>query len=253
MAETAQRLDQASAAACPACGGRERRALGEKRGYRIVRCDECGLRFTDPMPGAEDIDGFYDSYMTEKNVRRSRLKVFRNFWRMLPLRARAPGRDFLDIGCNTGFAVEAARRAGFRAVGIDLAVSAIETAPRLYPKCSFHLTTAQDFAAGDQRFDVVFCSEVIEHMNEIASFGAALRTLLRPGGLLYLTTPDAGHEKRPNDFVSWQQVCPPHHLLWFDRPSMTDFLARYGFSVIRFETMRKPSLRLLARRTEVTR
>jgi SAM-dependent methyltransferase len=234
---------------CLVCHGEAFEALGEKSGFPVVLCRGCGHRFIHPMPSQEVIDAYYARYwINRKNIRNGDKKI-RKLKRILrPFLARAPGERFLDIGCNTGFGVEAARELGFEATGVDVSGEAIEIARELYGRNRFIAGTAQDFAATGERFDAILCREVIEHMPEVHTFMTALKSLLRPGGVLWLTTPDAGHFRVPKKFPEWKEVIPPEHLSFFNRESLDRLFRQYDIEILRKQLIWKPSLRVLARR-----
>ncbi|HEX9626161.1 MAG TPA: methyltransferase domain-containing protein [Acidiferrobacterales bacterium] len=235
---------------CPLCHGDDLTPVGEKNSYHIVACRGCGLRHVGDMPTPEALGAYYAAYHGNvKNVRNAARKVARWWRRLLPLRWLARGRTFLDVGCNTGFAVEAARRLGFTASGYDLSDEAIDYARQTYPHCRFEHGTAQTAATEGRTYDAVLCSEMIEHLTELDGFADALAKLVRPGGILYLTTPDAGRFRVPEDLLAWKEVCPPHHLIYFDRTQIRRFLESTGFQVMGFmPVLHKPSIRVFARR-----
>lgn len=236
--------------ACPVCGGNDFIELGEKNGFPLVQCRTCTQRFCHPMPTPEVIDAYYAKYwINEKNIRNGEKKI-RKLKRILrPVLRKAPGKSFLDIGCNTGFGVEAARQLGYRATGIDLSEEAIEIARRLYPENRFIFGTAQGFAQNGEYFDAILCREVIEHMPEVHSFMAALRSLLKVGGVLWLTTPDAEHFRVPKNFPEWKEVIPPEHVSFFNLKSLRRLLSEYGIEILHKNFELKSSLRVLAKRT----
>ena len=235
--------------ACPVCRANNLIGLGEKNGFPIVQCRGCTQRFVHPMPSQEVIDAYYAKYwINEKNIRNGNRKI-RKLKRILrPVFRKAPGNSFLDIGCNTGFGVEAARRLGFRASGIDVSGEAIEIAQRLYPENRFVAGTAQELATKGETFDAVLCREVIEHMPEVHSFMSALSSMMKIGGVLWLTTPDAGHFRVPRNFPEWKEVIPPEHVSFFNLTSLRRLLTGYGIVILRRKYEWKPSLRILAQR-----
>jgi len=235
---------------CPLCHSNDLHRLGDKNGYDILGCNDCGLLFADPMPTPAELDEIYAEYgVNRKNIPRRDVKVRRWKRRLASVRLFAPRGRSLDIGCNTGFAAEAARQAGYQAHGIDLGRESIDIARELFPQCTFEETTAEDYAARIEPFELVTCSEVIEHLTELDSFAEALQRLVRPGGVLYLTTPDVGHWLVPRDKLAFKDLGPPHHLIYFGKPQMRRLLESHGFRVLFFYPMlHKPNLRVLARR-----
>lgn len=184
----------------------------------------------------------------DKKMRRARRRAA-----FIAARAKArpgEGRRFLDVGSNAGFMVEAARERGFEAVGVELDGTSVAYARKHYPKGAFFHGTVEDYAREAQGalFDGVYCSEVIEHTADANSFMAAIAALTRPGGLLYITTPDIGHRRRPKDITTWDAFCPPSHCLYFTEGSLRLLLKNHGFGHIRRRFAWKPGLKMLARR-----
>lgn len=236
--------------ACPLCHSSGFETLGEKNGFVVVSCSGCGLRFVRDMPSGSELGAFYKQYYAnEKNERNASRKVRRWRRKLLPLKLLARKGSFLDLGCNIGFAVEAARSLGFKATGYDLSEQAIELARSTYGHCEFNYGTARDAASKGVRYDAVLCAEMIEHLTELETLAKALSFLVRPGGILYLTTPDAGRYRTPQQLLAWKEVCPPEHLIYFGRNQISRFLRGAGFEVLFFlPVLHKSSIRAIARR-----
>jgi SAM-dependent methyltransferase len=120
--------------------------------------------------------------------------------------ARAGTRPrLLDAGCGRGWLTHLLSPFG-DVEGIDPAPGAVERARQCFPDLGFHCGTLPDLLAGPvfEPFDVVVCSEVIEHVPHPlkADFVDQLRGALKPGGDLLLTTPRgrllAAYRRKPN-------------------------------------------------------
>jgi ubiquinone/menaquinone biosynthesis C-methylase UbiE len=72
----------------------------------------------------------------------------------------------LDVGCGEGYLARAVheRFPCFEIHGIDASASAIERARKRCPEASFSQGRLEDLAGWDRRFDLVICSEVLEHL-----------------------------------------------------------------------------------------
>lgn len=235
---------------CPMCRAAEARYFGNKNGYTLFRCGACGFLYLDPMPAAEDVARLYEgaagaaieSYPKAASRRR------RGFIKAAKFARYIRGRDILDVGCGGGFVVDAMRCAGARAVGIDPHGPSIDYARRTFPECEFHCGVAESFQTTGRKFDFLYCSEVIEHVPDADSFTAALAELCRPGGFVFITTPDIGHWRVPKDLVSWDLVDPPQHVRYFTTESLRLLLERHGFALRRKIFKIKPGLQVLAER-----
>ncbi|MEJ0010853.1 MAG: class I SAM-dependent methyltransferase [Alphaproteobacteria bacterium] len=204
----------------------------------------------DPFPTPAQLDAFYASYVgTPGYMAKAGKKIRRSKKRIRRLLKMTPGRTFLDVGCNCGFAVVAAAELGLKAHGIDIDAAAIEICKaRFGDKGTFAAVSVEQYAASGAKADIVYTSEVIEHVPDPNKFTAALAEVLAPGGILYLTTPDSGHFSLSSDFTSWRAVNPPEHIVYFTRDGMHRLLARHGFCDIRFRFSFKPGMSVTARR-----
>ncbi len=200
------------------------------------------------MPTANELANFYSkNYGNKKDEGTVKKKVRRWYLKLLPFKLMLGSGSFLDLGCNTGFAAEAARRLGFQSTGYDLSEQAIGIARTAFPDCDFHHGMAIDAVKEGKRYDAVVCAEMIEHLTELDALANALSFLVRLGGVLYLTTPELGCKN--DDLLGKRDVCPPEHLIYFGRKQIEDFLRVAGFKVLFFvPVLNKPSIRVFARK-----
>lgn len=214
----------------------------------MARCGGCGLLYPARLPEGGALERFYQTYFGNPGYERKLAgKLRQRRLQITLLRPLLAGRRFLDVGCNLGAAVAAAARAGLEACGVDLSAEAIATARRLFPALRF---VAGGLEALDpaERFDLVFCTEVIEHVPDPRGFFEALTARLAPGGLLWLTTPDAGHAKARAAGMGWDQIKPPEHLHLFTRAALARLTAlSYRWRLV-LPNPRRPGLEMLARR-----
>lgn len=136
---------------------------------------------------------------------------------------------WLDLGCGAGTLLQAARGRGWDAIGTEVAGPAAETlrAKGLDVR-SGELNQLDLPEAG---FDVVSMIEVIEHVPDVSALLTASRNLLRPGGVLYITTPHGRGISGRLLSTKWSVVAPPEHLQLFSRPGLRTALERSGFAV----------------------
>ncbi len=114
--------------------------------------------------------------------------------------ARAQGTDpaalggltLLDVGCGAGLASEGMARLGARVTGLDAAANALAVARAHATESGLGIDYRQgmpeDLAAEGMQFDAVMALEVIEHVADRPAFLAALAGLVKPGGMVFLST-----------------------------------------------------------------
>lgn len=101
--------------------------------------------------------------------------------------------EVLDVGCGGGLLSEAMARSGARVTAIDLAPNLLKVA-RLHGlesgvKVAYREIAVEALAAEmPGAFDAVTCMEMLEHVPDPSAIVQACATLLKPGGLLFLST-----------------------------------------------------------------
>ena len=224
------------ASPCAVCGGQDFAFLVRDGDYAWEECPGCGfVRIAGAFTLAEAARGEDDAAMGRSYVDGYRAKfaskMARSRRRAARLRRRARGDDFLDVGSNFGFMVEAAERVGFRAVGVEVNHTLVDAARAQFPGRTFIPGLLEQQQFGARRFDVVYCSEVIEHTADPRLFLKQLAAVMQPGGLLYLTTPHI-REYRKRRFA---RMGAPDHKLYFNSANLRRLLLDCGFARVREE------------------
>lgn len=102
------------------------------------------------------------------------------------------GLDLLDIGCGGGLLSEPMARLGAAVTGIDAAERNIATAS-LHAEgqdlaIDYRATTAESLAEAGKKYDIVLALEIVEHVADVELFLRTCGDLVKPGGLLFLST-----------------------------------------------------------------
>ncbi len=217
---------------CPACGNRRFRRRFIKKGKHFWRCRECGLEMQFPLPTLEELreyydssyqDGLYKAFLEADTLKQ--LTSEQRLRRLLPL-AR-PGR-WLDVGCSSGWFVEAARRAGIEAEGIDL--SAVAVAAGRQRSLPLFCSTLEDFQPA-YRYDTVTAFDLLEHVLDPLAFLQSVRRLLAPEGRVCIAVPNQGSLIAKVMGRRWYFYIPEEHLHYFNPSTMRRLLQRAGFCV----------------------
>ena len=140
----------------------------------------------------------------------------------------------LDIGCGTGVNANHLKKLGFKITGLDLSHLAIK---KLID--NGHEGIVHDIAKGipfeENSFELVFASEVIEHLDDIVDFLTEIKRVLKPGGTLLLSTPNSVFwayriltliGKSPSEFQH------PGHLRFFSPKLLLSHLQESAFQKI---------------------
>lgn len=186
------------------------------------------------VPSIEAQQDYYDKRWPEESERPNRLEL----WRLQEILKSLLAIDvnfavktlkICDLGCGRGWI--ASHLSSFGSVtAIDLSAEGIRQAQKKWPHIKFEQGDITSYR-GTEKFDVVVSSEVIEHIDDKQSFFETARSLLKPGGHLIITTPNA--TLYPHYTKTKSELQPIEN--W---PSVADMRQLSGpdFAVIRHET-----------------
>lgn len=239
---------------CIVCGRGEFSLLTEVgRGGKPARfwiCSTCGTVRQDPEfkshwdPRAAYESGAYfrenvstspdEMWKSQREDARLRLRFLRR-WGVAP-----PGR-ILEIGCSAGAFLSALRDAGFEAEGFEPdPTMAAFVRDRL--KLEVFQGIWEDFRKPGP-WDVICAFHVIEHVEDVDRFLQFVRSRLKPGGVLFIETPDALRPwtARPA-WVDWFDL---GHVTGYHAASLAQVLNRNGFEPAMIDV--KDQLRIIAK------
>lgn len=246
--------------------------------WSLWRCGGCGSAYLDPRPTRDTIGRAYEDYYTHAEAGEARrpqaglsLKArlasgYRNArfgtelvpalaaggllgrldrravreldlrYRFLPRRRGAA--RVLDVGCGNGAWLARAAELGWEAHGVDFDPDAVAQARR----GGFEVVEGgvESLAGREGWYEAVTLSHVIEHLHDPAAALASIRTLLVPGGRLYVETPNIDALAHRIWGPHWRGLEPPRHLVIFGRAGLKRMLARLGYRNIKFRRVRSP-------------
>lgn len=163
------------------------------------------------------------------------------------------GLRLLDIGCGGGLISEPLTRLGGSVTGIDpgaenVAIARAHAEPQGLA-IDYRAVTAEDLVAAGEQFDAVICLEVVEHVPDVGAFLKTCAALVRPGGLMVLSTINRTLKSYALAIVAAEYVLGwlPRGTHQWDRFVTPDELARFltqaGLSPPRFSGMAYTPLR----------
>ena len=270
-----------NAPACRACGSGRTRLRGRKQGNYLRRefdfhdCGDCGFLFVEPFSGFAIYDDAYyrgagpDPYVDYEAEYRDwrgsdRRHEFDDLLRIARSHlADAPGKSvrWLDFGCGAGALLKCLRETSVLG-GRTLEVTGHDVgsyADRLREQDGFRILGLADLAAlPDASFDVISMIEVIEHLPEPAEPVKLAARLLRPGGLLLLTTGNLGSPAARRAGLAYRYCAPEIHVSLFEPGCLSRLYTRAGLEplhvryrgAVRFKVLKtlrhRPVLRRLA-------
>jgi ubiquinone/menaquinone biosynthesis C-methylase UbiE len=153
------------------------------------------------------------------------------------------GDRVLDLGCGAGEFTAALAEAGAQPLGVDVAKAAIARARSRHPDLEFRLVPIDGpLPLEDNSFDLVWASEVIEHVADTARWLSEVRRVLVPDGRLLLTTPSHGRVRVAVEGIERLSEPLGDHLHLYTRRSLATVLAEFGFDTITVRSVGGPLL-----------
>jgi SAM-dependent methyltransferase len=166
--------------------------------------------------------------------------------RALLLAEARPDERVLDLGCGAGRFVAAVRDAGADPVGVELAEAALERARANAPGADLRLVEPDgSLPLEHASVDLVWCSEVLEHVADTEHLLLEVRRVLRPGARLLVTVPFHGRVKAALiGLLRFDAHFDPtgQHLRFYTRASLARTLADAGFDDVRVRPWGGPPL-----------
>ena len=149
----------------------------------------------------------------------------------------------LDLGSGDGRFTAVTADAGARAVGVEVAEAAVRRARANYPRLDFRLAPIEGpLPFEDNSFDLVWSSEVIEHVADTARWLSEARRVLAPGGRLLLTTPSHGRLRVALGGIERFSDPLGDHLHLYTRSSLRSLLEEFGFGDVKVRAVAGPPL-----------
>ena len=140
------------------------------------------------------------------------------------------GQRLLDIGCGNGFFLLRAREAGWLVQGVDLDPEAVTVARQHGLNVSEGTVRLLDGEASC--FDSITLSHVIEHVYDPRHLLKAIHRLLKPGGVVYIDTPNINSFGANFFGRNWRGLEAPRHLVLFNTASLVGLLRETGLNAI---------------------
>lgn len=216
------------------------------RKLTLIRCAGCDSLFYQPP----DIAAFSELEQDPETFWRLYVEVGGGVWETIfPILAAADSGSLLDVGCGFGFALDFWQRTGRgEAVGLELADYGREGAKRLGVTIYPELLEECNELAG-RRFDIVYASEVIEHVPDPSAFVMLLSRWVADDGVLILTTPAASFISGENQSATLlAALAPGFHGFLLSSAAFADAIRQAGFSNVDVGTFNERQIAWASRR-----
>ena len=221
---------------CPVCASRRLGYAFSHAGYRIARCTDCGVMFSNPQPTDEQLTEIYnadyflgagsaDGQAATREMKRATARLYLE--EINRYCGAASGR-LLEVGCGDGDFLVEAEAAGFQVTGVELAAPACEQARVRLKSGEVICGLLESSGLPEEQFDLCVLSDVIEHVRDPLAFLANVRRLLKPNGAIFIATPSLASWSAKLLRQNWMEF-KPEHLTYFDPKTLETALFRTGY------------------------
>ena len=247
---------------CRVCRSSNLHVLFTINNGRFLRCRGCTHVFLDSTHDDDSMRKLYERYGYEKgktyfrginadvlNTIDTYLLSCREYCRT----GSSPPR-LLDVGCGTGALLSRAQKLGFATEGIELCEPLARKAA-VNAGCPVHNTLLSRVSLPEKSFDIITMYDLLEHLPHPAGDMHLISTLLKKGGILFILSPNDNALLRKLSRLFYRAslhllsrpmelLYYPDHLSYFTPKSMTAFLKRFDFEIVRLQTRNQELSRL---------
>ena len=217
---------------------RDQQGIYGRDDWDIVQCDRCGLVYTNPRPDAAALDAYYSftaewdyQFVQEWFIQNADLQraTWQRFLRVM--HRHAPAGRLLDVGCGAGTFLVQAQQAGYDVYGQEVSPYFVQYC-REEHKLPIYEGELNALALQEGSFDVTAAFDVIEHHPHPEQMLQQMHRLLKPGGLIVISTHDIGNFYARLYGAKWRYLNPVGHLTYFTRQTLREMLRQAGFQIL---------------------
>ncbi len=228
---------------CPVCTGsasekfltlKDHSISGET--FNISRCKTCGFKYTNPIPSEDTIGKYYQSknYISHSDTNKGLINKLYHLVRKQSLKSKlklvnqsgAEKGTILDIGCGTGYFLQACKETGWKTEGMEPDPSARTLAEK---NTSQSIYSDLFSIKEEKKYDVITLWHVLEHVHKLNESIQHIHKLLKDNGRLIVAVPNCNSYDSITYNEFWAAYDVPRHLYHFTPPDMDKLLMRHSF------------------------
>jgi len=206
--------------------------------FLIVQCNECGLKFVNPRPAANEISSYYESteYISHDTrgpgIRKMFYSIVRNYTckkKRILIEKYSTGRKLLDIGCGTGEFISSCKTAGWEVTGVEP-----NQKPREFAIAKHKVDIIDEASLGKLTkpgFDVVTLWHVLEHVHHLEERMQKIKQILNENGILIIAVPNSNSWDAQHYGKYWAAYDLPRHIYHFSKNTISGLAEKFEFSV----------------------
>ncbi|MBU1922626.1 class I SAM-dependent methyltransferase [Patescibacteria group bacterium] len=214
---------------CRLCKSPLIRFVLKRDGLCIFRCIDCGVVFLGNDLDDREIKDLYKyyGYSAFSNYLSPITKI--RYEKLLDsFEKYRKNNTIIDVGCGAGYFMLSASNRGWQADGTEISEEAIKLAEEKGQKVL--KGDISDLDLKEKTYDVAVLMELLEHSSNPEQIIKKLSCILRPGGLVYITTPNYNSLARRIAGGNWGMFSKEHSF-YFTAKGLKRILHKYGFKI----------------------
>jgi len=210
---------------CSVCGEEALSQMTAYQKHHLSKCRSCTMVLAHLEPHKRTLEEHYAQYGRDDFFSPITKQRY-NEWLDTFEEYREHNR-ILDVGCGIGFFLETALERNWEVFGTEYTDESVNICEQ--KGIQMYKGEIENIEFNDLKFDVVVSIEVLEHISNPLSHLERINQILRPGGTLYLTTPNFNSLNRRILGERWNVLAYPEHLSYFNKKSLNMALSKSGF------------------------
>ncbi len=219
--------------------------IESKDGFDIIKCEKCGFKHIIPLPKQKDLDKLYEEqfYSEEKPDYFKYVEedlewwneTYKSYYKMFEKYILNKHRRLLEIGSGPGYFLKCGKELGWDVLGVEPSKQAYKYSTKLGVSV-INQFFSEESVGNNNKFDVVFMMNVLEHLPNPISLIKTAKNLLDKNGIICIISPNDYNPfqnilRKNLDYEPWW-VVPKHHINYFNFHSIKDLLERLGFEIV---------------------
>ena len=230
---------------CPICGMdqisknftyKDRHYLVTEKDFDVWKCTSCRLFFLNPIPSMGTLMSLYPKtyysfhkLKTESATKKLLVKLLNIEPSDLNNIPNSSGEKILDFGCGSGWSLDLFKQNGFETYGVELDDNAVKIASE-----NGHFMSNKDLLETNYSsvfFDYIRSNHSLEHVTNPMQITAEFHRILKPGGKLFISVPNANSLTRNIFGKYWYYTGVPYHVFNYSAQNLIILLEKNGFIV----------------------
>ena len=219
---------------CLICNSDKLTNLPEYSDTSLCKCQNCSFVFARNVPSQQDLEEFYGGENYNRTNYLSPITISRYEELLDGFEKYRKTNKILDVGSGYGFLLKIARKRGWEVYGTELTDDAVNFCSE--EGINMRKGNLNEVGFDPDMFDIVTSIEVIEHLNNPNELVKEMMRIVRPGGKVYMTTPNFNAVLRYRLKSKYDVIEFPLHLCYYTAKTLKKLYRSHGFEIEKIRT-----------------